>query len=672
MEKKKKVMIIVVTVLVLTIGVTFAYFMARTGAGASANANITADTVDDLKFSVSKDSLSLNINQFNFASGSGNLSDSITAIASLKANSTKKTATSSYYVYFQIESNNYIYTSEEGYNPEIILSITGPNGEVTALDNLFYTSAKNADGTIVKGFDITTLGASIIKVADSYEISSSTSTNYTNQEWTFTVTFINLDTNQADNEGKTLKGKVLIQKEKIPETIADVATNGDNLTTILEIFGTKSASNLSDLYYHNGIINDEDGNIIDAGDNSYRYAGEKHPDYYSCDYNGNYVLNYKSSNVNHSLKDDCSKIYKVTLNNKIEYYDKSLEKFYYNKYSVSWDSINNKCLTSDGFIVYDVGFNEVIDSTKCIGTAYQYLDTKYYQIGIEEVGSGIETLASKEKEINNYVCFGSDSETCPNENLYRIIGLIDGKIKLILADGATTDMLGTDGTYEYTYDNSEHYKGNGDLSKIGMYFWNSEGTNIWENSDLNKINLNKNYLTYLDGKDAKWKNMIADTTWYVGGMTGANGVQSNAKTTYDYEAGANKTSTTVTSKIGLMYVSDYYYGATPNYWTLPGYNLNGIDYREAINDNWMYIGLREQTISPIDYISLNNLTKNSTNLKVVPQSSAPSPVSYYIGESGSVYDSGSFHAVRPVFNLISTIKYVSGDGSIDSPIRLSL
>ena len=56
--------------------------MARTGAGASANANITADTVDDLKFSISKDSLSLNINQFNFASGSGNLTDTIKATAS--------------------------------------------------------------------------------------------------------------------------------------------------------------------------------------------------------------------------------------------------------------------------------------------------------------------------------------------------------------------------------------------------------------------------------------------------------------------------------------------------------------------------------------------------------------------------------------------------------------
>ena len=90
MDKKKRLITMVVTLLVLTIGVTFAYFMARTGEGKQAGTTITADTVDDLKFNVSKENLSLNINQFNFASGAGNLTDNVTATASLKANSTKK------------------------------------------------------------------------------------------------------------------------------------------------------------------------------------------------------------------------------------------------------------------------------------------------------------------------------------------------------------------------------------------------------------------------------------------------------------------------------------------------------------------------------------------------------------------------------------------------------
>ena len=255
MDKKKRLITMVVTLLVLTIGVTFAYFMARTGEGKQAGTAVTADTVDDLKFNVSKENLSLNINQFNFASGSGNLSDNVTATASLKANSTKNTATYNYYVYFQIESNDYVYTTTDK-KPEIVLSITGPNGEITNVDGLKYVSATNADGTVVKGFDITESKPSVVKIANAYEISSSSSTNYTNQEWTFTVTFINLDTNQVDNQNKNLTGKVLIQQEEIKTTLAEYI--------ISQYTGTQGENGI---YYH-------DANLTNgANDNSYRYAG---------------------------------------------------------------------------------------------------------------------------------------------------------------------------------------------------------------------------------------------------------------------------------------------------------------------------------------------------------------------------------------------------------------
>ena len=540
MEKKKTFIIIVVALLLLTIGVTFAYFVAQTGAGASANANITADTVDDLKFSVSKENLSLNINQFNFASGSGNITDTVTATASLKANNTKNTATYNYYVYFQIESNNYVYTTTDK-KPEIVLSITGPNGEITSIDGLTYVSATNADGTVVKGFDITTLGNSITRIANAFEISSTSSTNYTNQDWVFKVSFINLDTNQVDNEGKNLTGKVLIQSNKLIDSVSDVAKSGDNLVTAIQNLSTKSKPSYTGLYYHDASLTNG------AEDNSYRFAGANP---------------------------------------------------------------------------------------------------------------------------NNYVCFGSDDTTCPTENLYRIIGVIDGKVKLILADGATTDMLGTNEGYVKTYQeawgsNSSYYKGNGDLTKIGTYKWNKTRDNTWSTSTTNTINLNTNYLTYLDSKNTKWKTMIADTTWYVGGMTGANGNQSNAKTAYDYEVGANKdASTTVTSKIGLMYVSDYYYGVNPNYWTLPGYDMNGVfdgatntwvgnDYSKAYSDNWMSTGLNEWTLS---------------------RTSGGSDDAFFVDCVGGV-GFGSVvnrRVLRPSFNLTSLVKYESGDGTAINPIRLKI
>ena len=535
MEKKKTFIIIAVALLVLSIGITFAYFIAKTGPGSSANANVTTGTVDDLKFNVSKENISLNINQFNFASGSGNITDTVTATASLKANSTKNTATYNYYVYFQIESNNYMYTTTDK-KPEIVLSITGPNGEITSVDGLTYVSATNADGTVIKGFDITEQRSSVIKIADSFEISSTSSANYTNQDWVFKVSFINLDTNQADNEGKKLTGKALIQQEKIITSISDVAKNGDNLITAIQNLSTKSKPSYTGLYHHDASLTNG------AGDNSYRFAGA---------------------------------------------------------------------------------------------------------------------------DPNNYVCFGSDDTTCPTENLYR--GVIDGKVKLIHAYGATTTMLGTNEGYVNTYGSASNYKGNGDLTKIGRYKWNKTRDNTWSTSTTNTINLNNNFLTYLDGKNTKWKNMIADTTWYVGGMTYANGVLTNAKTAYNYEVGANKdASTTVTLKIGLMYVSDYYFAASKDYWTLPGYDQNGSwnsdytvwtgeDYSKAYNNNWMSTGLNEWTLS---------------------RDSDVSGIAFVVNGGGDVSGGGVDYSLggvlRPSFSLSSSIKFTSGEGTAVNPIRVNL
>ena len=274
-------------------------------------------------------------------------------------------------------------------------------------------------------------------------------------------------------------------------------------------------------------------------------------------------------------------------------------------------------------------------------------------------GAGDNSYRFAGADPNNYVCFGSDEATCPHENLYRIIGLIDGKVKLILADGATTDMLGTNEGYVNTYQAalgsySSYYKGNGDLTKIGTYKWNKTSDNTWSTSTTNTTNLNTNYLTYLDSKNTKWKNMIADTTWYVGGMTGTNGIQSNAKTAYDYELGANKVATTtVTSKIGMMYVSEYYYGANPDYWTLPGYNLSVNDYSKAYNNNWMSVGLFEWTISR--------------------RSDDPNRA-FDVIDAGSVFvdDVVYNYVLRPSFNLTSLVKYESGEGTAVNPIRVNL
>ena len=235
LDAKKKRMIIIVSVLVLFIGVSFAYVVAQISGGAIGNANVTADTTDNLKFSVSKD-ISLNPTQFNVTEGGGGLSDSAVGTASLLANSTNNTFSTTYYVYFNINSNNYVYTTEDQ-KPEIVLTILDPNNNpITELPNkdLTYVTAENADGTTVSGFDITTAN-DLFNIASLYPISSTSSTEATIQNWTFTVTFINLTTNQTENGGKTLNAEVILSKEvyRNPDTVLTAYSNGSPFTHAL-------------------------------------------------------------------------------------------------------------------------------------------------------------------------------------------------------------------------------------------------------------------------------------------------------------------------------------------------------------------------------------------------------------------------------------------------------
>ena len=333
-------------------------------------------------------------------------------------------------------------------------------------------------------------------------------------------------------------------------------------------------------------------------------------------------------------------------------------------------SFNSKVIIQKERLITSI--SDVAKNGDNLVTAIENLSTKskpsytglYHHDASLTNGAGDNSYRFAGADPNNYVCFGSDEATCPTENLYRIIGVIDGKVKLIHAYGATTTMLGTNEGYVNTYQEvlgdslelaQSFYKGKEDFAKIGTYKWNKTRDNTWSTSTTNTINLNTNYLTYLDSKNAKWKTMIADTTWYVGGMTGTNGYQPNAKTAYDYEVGANKIAiTTVTSKIGLMYVSEYYYGANPDYWTLPGYNSSGNDYRKATNDNWLYTGLKEWTISRRSDDSVDAFFVDSDGY-------------VNVGSAAGPYGRG----LRPSFSLSPSIKFTSGEGTKNSPIRIN-
>lgn len=225
LKSNKKYYYATIVGLVLLIGVTFAYVIDQISGGAISKVFITADTADSLEFVVDKD-ISIKPTQFNFVNGGEDLSDTATATARLKANSTNSKATYKYYVYFYIEKNEYIYTTTD-HKPEMILQVTDPNGaRVTSISGLTYNSS-------LQGFDITEIDG-IIPIAKGHEITSNSSTSFIEQNWIFTIKFINLDSNQTDNGGKTLEGKILIQRDVIKTfdiTVSNLATSAGSLAS---------------------------------------------------------------------------------------------------------------------------------------------------------------------------------------------------------------------------------------------------------------------------------------------------------------------------------------------------------------------------------------------------------------------------------------------------------
>ena len=525
-SNEKKVLalsaIAVITLIAVVVGATYAYFQAQGGGSSDIDASVITSTTDKLSFQVGN-GINISASQENFALGMGNVTGSTTASAMLTANNATNTATRNYNLYLDIKNNGFTYTVDEN-TPELILTITDPDGtELESLSGYKYVTVGE-----VSGFDITEASNAIL-IADNYEITASPEVT---QTWTITVTFINLDSDQNKNTGKTFAADVIIGEEKLATTLADVCTGGESLAScITSLYNERGEEGANGLYLHDGVGTYTNA-AEEAGDNSYRYSG---------------------SNP------------------------------------------------------------------------------------------------------NNFVCFGSDSAECENDNLYRIIGVFGNEVKLIKYDYANSNMLGTDGRdYAGAFSFiTSIYKGSMELSTIAAYRWNYDtsvstyGSNNWTTSEFNTINLNTNYWNYLG---TTWQNLIAETTWHLGEMTSYN---NTAKAFYDGErnnAGYGSNPTTYTDEIGLMYPSDYGYAASPDAWAT---NLGSYNNSTITANNWMYMGLTEWTITPV--------SSTSNHVFIVNYIGYLRTLSAYLGPSA-----------RPVFYLSSNVAYAGGTGEMNSPIRLSL
>ncbi len=299
-------------------------------------------------------------------------------------------------------------------------------------------------------------------------------------------------------------------------------------------------------------------------------------------------------------------------------------------YNEATQKINMKSNTSDKCYVYfDIA--EYTFAEYVINNIYTTdgANGLYYHDG-----TGTYTNASEEAEdnsyrysganLNNYVCFGSDAATCPEDNLYRIIGLFDDD---------------NDGIYNVKLMKSTRY---------GSYELDSDGSNTWNETEKPDIYTILN-TTYRNTLSSKWQSLVDEShQWQVGGMVWSS--TNNVKQYYNAEI-KNQTGYVEIMAVGLMYVSDYGYAASPENWQTA---LSDYDNTTNRNNNWMYLDVDEWTISRRSDLQL--------------------PI-FYISNSGLIGAEALRYFIciyRPSIYLKSEIKLISGSGTSTDPYRISV
>ena len=285
---------------------------------------------------------------------------------------------------------------------------------------------------------------------------------------------------------------------------------------------------------------------------------------------------------------------------------------------------------------------------------------------MQDVGGNIRYYGASP---NNYVYFNcsdyanQSSSTC---ELWRIIGVFDGKVKLV-----RNESIG-----EYSWDNKNTTTG----------AENNYGKNDWTDARLMKL-LNPGYdseavggslyynagsgscyseqdnatttcdFTSIGIKNTTTKGLISETVYYLGSWN-TDEVYSNQ--IYEYERGTTVYSgrpTTWRGKIALPYPSDYVYAVDLEKCV----NKRLFYYKDSVctSNNWMRI------------IISNGSGKNSWLL--TPASNGSSGA-WTVGFFGNVTSTGSFTTmgVVPTLYLNSELSIKSGTGSSSEPYQLDV
>ena len=277
---------------------------------------------------------------------------------------------------------------------------------------------------------------------------------------------------------------------------------------------------------------------------------------------------------------------------------------------------------------------------------------------------------------NNYIyfnCSDYSNQTSSTCETWRIIGVFDGKLKLIRGS-----QIG-----KYSWDNknistgAENNSGKNDWTTARLmkllnprdYYKvdsndNNLGQSLYYNSASGKCYSGQNNATVdcdftsTGIKNEETRNMIAETTYNLGGW---NTFTVYPNEIYEYERGTTvytgRPTTPWTGKIALAYPSDYGYAADLNQCkdkTLYDYNNS-----TCTSNNWMKA------------IITNN--GSNSGWLLTPYSSTSGTVWAVRSLGGVGYGYSAYYAIGavPVLSLSSKLGIESGDGSSSNPYKLS-
>ena len=277
---------------------------------------------------------------------------------------------------------------------------------------------------------------------------------------------------------------------------------------------------------------------------------------------------------------------------------------------------------------------------------------------------------------NNYIyfnCSDYSNQTSSTCETWRIIGVFDGKLKLIkgsqigtyswdnknTSTGAENDTGKNDWTTARLMkllNPSNYYKVDSNDNNLGQsLYYNSASGKCYSGQNNATVDCD---FTSTGIKNAETRNMIAETTYNLGGWN-SNSVYSNQ--IYEYERGTTVYSgrpTTWKGKIALAYPSDYGYAADLN--QCKDKTLYDYDNRTCTSNNWMKA------------IITNN--GSNTGWLLTPRSGSSSNA-WYVNSGGFVSrDSIAYvaYGAVPVLSLSSELGIESGgDGSSSKPYKLS-